>query len=418
MKESIKKVGILVSLLFLFITIVSGEVITIDFWHGHTGSDGEVMRQMVQQFEKENPNIKINVISMAWDQLFVKAELAISQGTGPDIVTLPADRMAELASKGIIKPIDDLIIQGAFDKNAFDEALWSLTFYNDKQFGIPLDTHPAVVYYNKDIFKKENIEVPNDRPLSKDEFLAIANKLTNLKEGKYGLVLPTLAVHAWWHTWSFFKQAGGILWNEGGKDPQLNSEAMEKAISFVRSLQGTVFPEQLIDWQTAYSFFVTGNAAMVMHGSWLVTGLNKAGINYGTMMVPQIFEDAPYSAFANMHMFAFPRLDKKKEEAALKFVKWILTEERNLAWGKGSGNVPALNAAREEYAKDPIYKPMAVTSEMNKDKLFMSPYVKEDATIIYKYIQPALEKLYGNKKIEIKPVLDELNNNVKNLLAQ
>lgn len=61
---------------------------------------------------------------------------------------------------------------------------------------------------------------------------------------------------------------------------------------------------------------------------------------------------------------------------------------------------------------------MAVTSEMNKDKLFMSPYVKEDATIIYKYIQPALEKLYGNKKIEIKPVLDELNNNVKNLLAQ
>lgn len=390
-------------------------VVTIEFWNGHTGPDGEVMRQLAQKFEQQNPDVKINITSMAWDQLFTKADLAISQGSGPDLVTLPADRMPEISDK-IIKPIDDLVKEN-FNVEDFDKSLWDLTIYNGKQYGIPLDTHPYVIYYNKDIFEKNNINVPNDRPLSKDEFLDIANKLSNVKEGKYGFVFKSLGVHAWWDTWPFFKQAGGVLWDPDGSNPQLNSEAMINAVSFLRSLQGVVAPNQLTDWQTAYSMFTTGNAAMIMHGSWLIPGLNKTEIKYGTIMVPQIF-DNNYASFANMHMFAFTRLDDKKTEAALKFVKWFETEENELAWGKGSGNVPALTASRNEYAKDPILKPIALTADLNKNQLYMSPYVKEDATIIYKYIQPALEGIYKDKNVDIKSTLDKLNNDVKAVLGK
>lgn len=391
------------------------SILTIEFWNGHTGPDGEVMRKLAQKFEQENPNIKINITSMAWDQLFTKADLAISQGSGPDLITLPADRIVEISDK-IIKPIDDLV-KSNFNADEFDKSLWSLTFYNGRQYGIPMDTHPYIVYYNKDVFEKNNINVPNDKPLTKQEFLDIAKRLTNIKEGKYGFVFKSLGVHAWWDTWGFFKQAGGILWDADGVNPQLNGEPMIKAVSFLRSLQGVVAPDQLIDWQTAYSMFVTGNAAMLMHGSWLIPGLNKTNIKYGTMMVPQIFE-ANYAAFANMHMFAFTRINDKKTEAALKFVKWFETKENELAWGKGSGNVPALLSAREEYSKDPILKPIAITADLNKKQLFMSPYVKQDSTIIYKYIQPALESLYKDKNKDIKSTLDTLNNEVKAVLSK
>jgi multiple sugar transport system substrate-binding protein len=388
--------------------------ITIQFWNGHTGPDGEVMNKLVKEFESTHPNIQIDVQSMAWDQLFTKIDLALSKGSGPDLITLPADRIIENADK-ILKPINDLV-KTNFNKSDFDSSLWNLTIYNGKQYGIPLDTHPYVLYYRKDIFDKNKIKISNDKPMTKEEFLKIGEKLTNKSSGIYGFVFKDLGVHAVWDTWSIFVQTGGQIWGKDGENPQLNSNDMINTISFLRSLQGKISPDQLVDWQTAYTMFVNGKAAMLMHGSWLIPALKKVNIPWGVTMVPQIFNSE--KAFANMHLFGFTRLDKKRTDAALEFVKWVETKDKALEWGLGSGNVPALLSAREEYAKNSLLSPIAKTAELNKDNLFMSPYIKNDTTIIYKYIQPTLESIYKDKTINIKDAMTKLNDEVKNAIIK
>lgn len=388
--------------------------ITIQFWNGHTGPDGEVMNKLVKEFESTHPNIQIDVQSMAWDQLFTKIDLALSKGSGPDLITLPADRIIENADK-ILKPINDLV-KTNFNKSDFDSSLWNLTIYNGKQYGIPLDTHPYVLYYRKDIFDKNKIKISNDKPMTKEEFLKIGEKLTNKSSGTYGFVFKDLGVHAVWDTWSIFVQTGGQIWGKDGENPQLNSNDMINTISFLRSLQGKISPDQLVDWQTAYTMFVNGKAAMLMHGSWLIPALKKVNIPWGVTMVPQIFNNE--KAFANMHLFGFTRLDKKRTDAALEFVKWVETKDKALEWGLGSGNVPALLSAREEYAKNSLLSPIAKTAELNKDNLFMSPYIKNDTTIIYKYIQPTLESIYKDKTININDAMTKLNDEVKNAIIK
>jgi multiple sugar transport system substrate-binding protein len=413
MKRNLVLLLVLVLVIGASVCYGANEPLTIEFWNGHTGPDGEVMKKLAKVYEEAHPNTKINIISMAWDQVFTKAELAIKQGSGPDLVTIPADRVPENIGK-VLKPVNDLV-KGNFNAKNFDQSLWNLTFYNKKQYGVPLDTHPYVIYYRKDIFAKNGIKVPSDAPLSKSEFLAIAKKLTDKKAGVYGFAFKSLGVHAWWDTWSFFLQAGGTLWDKSGKNPRLDSKAMVNAVSFLKSLQGVVATDQLTDWQTAYSMFVTGNTAMVMQGSWLVPGLNKAGVSYGVMMLPKVFDN--YAAFANMHMFGFTRVNEKRTQAALEFVKWVETKNNAYEWGKGSGNVPAQLEARAEYAKDPIMKPIARTAEMNKKQLYMSPYVKQNATVIYKYLVPTMEAIYKDKNINIKKMLTEMNKQVKAVLA-
>jgi multiple sugar transport system substrate-binding protein len=392
----------------------ANEPVTVEFWNGHTGPDGEVMSKLAKLYEESHPNVKIHTISMAWDQLFTKAELAISQGSGPDLLTLPADRMVENAGK-VIKPINDLAKKN-FKEASFDKPLWDLTFFEKKQYGIPLDTHPYVIYYRKDIFAKNGITVPNDTPLSKEEFLNIAQKLTDKKAGIYGFAFKSLGVHAWWDTWPFFLQAGGKLWDKNGNNPKLDSKAMTEAIGFLKSLQGNVATDQLTDWQTAYSMFVTGYAAMIQHGSWLIPGLNKANIPYGVMMLPKVFDK--YASFANMHMFGFTRINEKRTQAALDFVKWMETKNNAYEWGRGSGNVPANLEARAEYARDPIFQPIAKTAELNKKQLYMSPYIKQNATVVYKYLVPTMEAIYRDKNSNVKKAVTEMNKQVKMVLKK
>lgn len=400
-------VGFLVLMLLVGAGIeASAKQVTIEFWNGHTGPDGKVMAQLVGEFEKTHPDIRINVTTLAWDELFTKTQLALTNHSGPDLVTMPVDRLAEYKDK-LFKPISDLIDQFGLDTTSFDANLWNLANLGGKQYGIPLDTHPYVIYYRADLFKEAGIPpLPKDRPLTRDEFLKIAKALTTSEH--YGFAFKQTSVHAWWDTWPFFLQAGGQLYNADKSRVLLNSQAGIEAVNFLKELREKykVTPPDTMSWQSAFSLFQQGKVAMLMHGSWLIPALQSSKVPFETAMVPQLF-DKTYASFANMHMFALTRLNRERAEAAMEFVKWIEEPQNAVKWGLGSGNVPANLKARAIYEKEPLFTPMAKTAGMLNGRLFMAPYRDKLSTLIYKVIVPGLEAIYRGD-VPVKQGLDNI----------
>lgn len=389
------------------------EKITIEFWNGHTGPDGKVMATLVQDFQKSHPNIQINIQSLPWDEMFTKAQLAIKSGSGPDIVTMPLDRMISYKDS-MFKPIDDLV-KGNIKAADFDENLWSKTLFDGKQYGIPLDTHPYVLYYRPDLFKKAGLEpLPKDRPITKAEFEKYANALTT--DTVKGFAFKQTAIHSFWDFWGFFLQNGGSMFNSDQTKSAFNSKAAKDTLQYLISLQDEkkVVSEGVMDWKTAFSRFNDGSVAMLLHGAWLIPALEEAKTPYETAMVPQL-GSGEYAAFANMHVFAFTRTNEAKTKAGMEFVQWIEMTENAVKWGIGSGQVPAQLKAREKYAENPKLAPIAKTAEMMKGKLFMYPYNKKGDTMIYKYIVPSLEGVYS-KTMTIDQALGNIDKGINESL--
>lgn len=389
--------------------------ITIEFWHGHTGPDGQVMQELVDQFMKENPDIKIQTTAVAWNDLFTKAELAVANNQGPDLVTMPMDRLIIYRDK-VFKPVDDLL-PGTIVKDKYDQGIWKGITLDGKTYGVPLDTHPYVLYYRKDLVEQAGLSpLPKDRPLTKEEFLTYAKALT--KDGNFGFGFKQVAQHVWWDYWSFLLQWGGNMLTPDVKEAAMNSQAAQDALQYMLDLQTKeqVAPPDQLDWKTLLGMFNEGQVAMIMHGSWLIPALEDSKVAYDTAMLPQ-WGPGPYAAWANNHFFAFTRLDEQRTQAALKFVQWMGKPENSARWGLVSGNVPALLEARGEYAELDRNRPLVKTVEMINGYFFMMPYTTKSETLQYKIIVPGLEAIANGEK-SVKDGLDSINEQMYEVLSE
>ena len=83
----------------------------ITLWHAYgTGSAEEkALTQALDAFKKENPDVKVNVLQIPFDQVFNKWETEVAAGGGPDMFTVPNDNTGNQVRAKLLAPVDDLI---------------------------------------------------------------------------------------------------------------------------------------------------------------------------------------------------------------------------------------------------------------------------------------------------------------------
>ncbi|MDQ1586217.1 MAG: multiple sugar transport system substrate-binding protein, partial [Actinomycetota bacterium] len=129
-----------------------GPAVTLSYWNGFTGGDGPFMKQMVANFMKENPKIKIASNTVEWSQYYQRMPAAVQAGKGPDVGAMHLDQLATNAARKAIVPIDDLAKALGLSESDFTPEVWQAGIYQDKRYGIPLDVHSLAMYYNTDSF--------------------------------------------------------------------------------------------------------------------------------------------------------------------------------------------------------------------------------------------------------------------------
>lgn len=145
--------------------------------------------KVIAMYEEEHPDVKIEVTTLTGD-INQKIQSAAVAGTLPDMIFCwdPGD-VVTWGQMGITAPVDDIVENYGKDYWLSQRQL-ELYEMDGHTWGVPLVTFPMVMWYDKDAFEEEGLEVP----ATWDEWYDVACKLTKDTDGdgendQYGLVL-------------------------------------------------------------------------------------------------------------------------------------------------------------------------------------------------------------------------------------
>lgn len=242
-----------------------------------SSEDAEIRHaQFAKFFMQQHPNIELKREISPWGDFLTKYMTQAAGGSLPDLMYSHYSWGQNLIEKGIFAPIDDYIADTP-DFHQEDFTPTALTYWqkDGKLYGVPTDSAPKMLYYNKDMFAKAGIEVP-DSSWTWDKLRAVAIELTSGKgvSKKFGFTpmpvpFPDL-------TTLFLLPYGGRFLSEDETKVMIHEEAARDALRPWVELQvkhaavPSLAELQALENADPYR---TNRAAMAVNGVWILSDM-------------------------------------------------------------------------------------------------------------------------------------------------
>ena len=143
---------------------------------------GNGMKELAEAFEEANPGVTVEYAAQSnASDAAMKLTNAIAAGKGaPDVCMLEDAMVSQFAVQEGIIELDQFGAQDYADD--FVAGPWGKLQVNGKAYGMPLDSAPEVLYYNKAVFDKAGV---TEAPTTWDEYYEAAKKIRELGEDYY-----------------------------------------------------------------------------------------------------------------------------------------------------------------------------------------------------------------------------------------
>lgn len=328
---------------------IAGSVTSADeirYWNLFTGPDGELMKSLTRDVEKRVPGLKVRTTVLEWGPpYYTKLAMASAGGRSPDVAIMHLTRLAGYAPGGLLDPWDtDLLAEFGLRQDDLNQTLVKRSLYQGAPYAIPLDTHPFVVFFDRDVMDKaglltgEGQLVPFESPR---HALELMDKLRR-SGGKLGPVFghsgdPAMS---WRMFWSLYCQTGATF-DLTGERAEIDEDT---AVEVVRFMAELARDSRTMDVQTAIATFAGGRSPMIFSGEWdMATYQSTLKDRLGGAPIPT-FYDRPAGA-ADSHALVLPHQDNPDPERRRRTHQFVAELVRSgLRWA-AAGHIPAYTPA-------------------------------------------------------------------------
>ena len=372
------------SILFKDVQITYGNPIT--------GSDGTAMRRLVREFNEEfKGQINVQETFMSELEYYESLSITIPMKRAYDVALVHSYKVAAFANKNLLFPLDSLIEEAQINISRDDYLpdVFDAMSFKDNLYGVPLDIHTTVLYYNQDLLDQHSLAVPTKR----SELITAAKKMPNTNAGGWGLPLSTTWPSEYIYTTAFYQFGGVEIDAEANPNyaNQLGVDAMKSVADFIHV--DKISPLN-VSVDSDLMLFNQGKAMFHINGDWMINSMKESGINFGVASLSKMFNESGPNAdklASRAHTFVIPqgRNQTLKQQASLLFMKWMT--EHAYIWAEGGGHVPASNIAREteEYLALPYHANYGNVHDFQLNPT--SPYYYEAYSPVFQQITKALQ---------------------------
>lgn len=314
---------------------------TIRFWA--MGREGEVVEQLVPEFERQNPGIRVEVQQIPWTAAHEKLLTAFVGGATPDVAQLGNTWVPEFQALDALEPLDSRAAGSeAVRKDDYFPGIWATNVVEGQSYGVPWYVDTRVLFYRPDLMAAAGYPQP---PRTWAQWLdAMRRMKARMHPGQHPILLPT---NEWPQPVILGMQSGGTLLRDDGRYGAFRDPAFRRGFEFYV----TLFREKLAPAVSAteisnrYQEFARGNVAMMITGPWEMGEFASRvpkDVPWATAALPG--PDGPGVSLAGGSSLVVFRASARKE-AAWRFVEFLSRPEQQVRFYGLTGDLPARRSA-------------------------------------------------------------------------
>ena len=339
---------------------IGAFAVEIEYWQYFFEPRITAMEQLIENFEKANPDITVKMAHFPYADYRTKVAAAIPAGEGPDVVQLFYGWLNDYVDAELIQPLP----ADTFPPDKIEAEFFPMVQAmrrGDQYMALPTAVRSLALFYNQRLFDEAGIESP---PATLDEFIETAKKLTK-KDGagnitSVGITTGMTAQDHHWFREVLVRQFGGEPYMEDYTKVNYNDPAGLKAVSFYNDLEQKHGVTKAGFMDEPQAAFKAGRAGMHIDGSFRIGALDKVrGLKWGVAELPAgpNGEKSNYSSYWVNAITT--KADAERYDAAVKFMEYITSDEAMQIWLDTVGELPAKpsTALTDENAGNPVFGP-------------------------------------------------------------
>ncbi|MFA6507269.1 MAG: sn-glycerol-3-phosphate ABC transporter substrate-binding protein UgpB [Treponemataceae bacterium] len=359
-----KKILSLTIALALSATAAFAQV-QVEFWHAMTGKNADNVQALADKFNTSQTAYKVvPVYKGSYSDTMNAGIAAFRAKQAPAIIQVYEVGTATMMSaKGAIKPVYQLMKETGekFDPKAYIPTITS--YYSTSKgdmLSLPFNSSTAVMYYNKDAFKKAGLDAEKP-PVTWPEFFTIAKKLkASGMEGGFStnwISWIQLENFAAWHNQAFGTKNNGF----DGLDTKLvfNTPLTLKHFQTIYDLsKDKVFIYGGRE-NKANPLFTSGQVGMHFESIGGYANMKaNCKFDFGVARIPYYSDvkGAPQNTIiGGASLWVFNGKSKEEYKAVAAYFAFLSLPESQAFWHQNTGYLPITTAAYELTKKQGFY---------------------------------------------------------------
>ncbi|MEO0070364.1 MAG: ABC transporter substrate-binding protein [candidate division WOR-3 bacterium] len=336
---------ILFLILIIFVFTVgcrpAGKKVKVKFWHAMGGESQKTLKEMVAKFEKENPDIHIELVGMGnYDALAQKLLGAVAVQNPPTIAQMYENWTTQLYAAGEREFLEDFIKGPNVLKEEELKDIYPGLLENNRWEGrlltLPFNKSVPVYYYNVELLKAVGYD---SFPRTWSEFKKMCGRVVKRDaRGEVKVYGSANGTDIWIFGSMLFQNGGRFLDKEDGT-PEFNSDVGVEVLQFQVDLVLKDSVQAPVTGRNPMDDFLMGKIATLTGSStWRAPIVDKETFLVGMAPIP-IWEK-PAAIIYGTNIGMFKRATREEKEAAWRFIKWFIAPEQQVEWSLGTWYVP------------------------------------------------------------------------------
>jgi arabinogalactan oligomer/maltooligosaccharide transport system substrate-binding protein len=312
---------------------IEGRVV---LWHSWTGADGDALAAILTDFQERYPNLIVDTLFVAYDELPQIYADAVAAGGGPDLVFAPNWWLRDLVDSEAVQPLDNLV------DPLLLERFWPAAVENlrvDGQlYGLPVNVDLVALYVNQGLIAPQAI------PGTTDDWLALASKNPEAGAGLY-----TNLYHLYWGIPAF----GGGLLNEDGVVVLDANPGAADFLAWLQEMNETQGNFVDLDYGMLLDRFKKGEYPFFVDGPWAAAELREVmGDDLVVTTLPAGPAGPAQPWLSADGLLVNPSVGIDQQQRALLLADYVTNAESGQQWAQLGQRLPANRDT--ETGDDPI----------------------------------------------------------------
>jgi multiple sugar transport system substrate-binding protein len=378
------------------------------------GREGEVVAQLIPDFERENPGVRVRVQQIPWTAAHEKLLTAFVGEAMPDIAMLGNTWVPEFVALDALEPLDPFVATSASLEQAdFFPGSWDTNVVDGTAYGVPWYVDTRVLFYRTDLLKAAGYDsIPTTWEAWRQSMVRIKARM---RPGQYPILVPTTE---WPPPVVLALQAGAPLLRENGLYANFSDPRFRRAFDFYISLfrDGLAPKVTGAEVSNLYQEFERGNIAMYISGPWQIGEFSRrlpAAAQHTWMSAPLPGPDGPGVSMAGGASLSIFRSSKRKTDA-WKLAEYLSRPDVQLRFYALTGDLPSTRAAWNDTTL--ANNRYARAFRVQLDRMMPLPQVPEweqIATKIFEYGEQSIRD-----RLTVEAALAALDRDVNALLEK